>query len=816
LDKQELSNSITLVAHGGLGRRDVAPYSDADLMLLYPPAEGQKIPELVRRFTQHMYDAGLNLGFSVRTSQQACQLAAKDATVFTSLAESRLLGGNERLFERFMEAFRRRAARRAHWLIEAIDTARRAERRQFGDTDHLLCPNVKRSRGALRDIQLIRWVGFAVYGESDLKNLERLGALLPIERRRLVSAHEFLLRLRNELHFQAGKSQDALERSEQLRLAEIYGFQGEEGLLPVEQFMRTYFEHTGEVRYASSNFVAGARRHNTLIAFFGWLFSLSVDGDYMVGPQQIRATRRGSQKLRGDVAEVLRLMDLSNQYDKRIDHPTWQTIRQAMSDRDVVELSPEAIRRFLSLMSEPARLADLLQRLHQLRVLEQLIPPLRHARSLLQFNEYHKFTVDEHCIQAVQRATEFLNDPRPVGEAYRQVRNKRTLHLALLLHDLGKGFPDDHSELGRQFAIDTARHLGLSARETELIAFLVEKHLLMAHIAFRHDLTNESVVVSFAAEVGTLERLRLLFVLTCADVAAVGPGVLNSWKLDLLTELYESTREHLSSDFQGPTTKQRLNQLREQLIAGIQDPSRIDWWKTQIKGLPASYLQAKSLPRMMTELRRLAALPSDEAMAWGVYAAERQAVEYTVGTHEEIVPGIFHRLTGVLSSTGHSILTAEIHTLAENLVLDRFYVQDMDYSGAPSQERIDQVCGALVKALREPTDAGPAFRRVWKIGTQNATPALRPLPERVGFDNTTSDRHTIVSVFAYDRVGLLYAVTRTLFVLGLSVHVAKIATYLDQVLDVFYVTDQQGRKVLDEGQLDEIRRRLLEALAQSA
>src|SRR5262249_24166253 len=159
---------------------------------------------------------------------------------------------------------------------------------------------------------------------------------------------------------------------------------------------------------------------------------------------------------------------------------------------------------------------------------------------------------------------------------------------------------------------------------------------------------------------------------------------------------------------------------------------------------------------------------------------------YTVGTHDEVVPGILHRLTGVLSSTGHSILTAEIHTLVDNLVLDRFYVQDMDYSTAPPPERIEQVRAALVKALDEPSDSGPAFRQVWKTGGgSDANSALRTLPERVGFDNTTSDRHTIVNAFAYDRVGLLYAVTRTLFELNLSVHVAKIATYLDQVVDVF-------------------------------
>jgi [protein-PII] uridylyltransferase len=810
----ETGRSVALIAHGGLGRRDVAPYSDADLMLLHSAGDPQRLAPLARRFTQNLYDAGLQLGFSLRTPRQANQMAAKDATVFTSLAESRLMAGNDRLSSRFLETFRRSASRRTRALLAAIDSARRAERAQYGETVYLLCPNVKRSRGGLRDIQLIRWAGFAAYGESDLQNLERRGVLLPGERRRLWNAYEFLLRLRNELHFQAGKSQDVLDRTEQLRLAELFGFDGDAALLPVEQFMRLYFEHTGEVRYASSNFVAGARSRSGVAVFFGHLFSRSVDGDYWIGPVHIGATRRGLKKLRGDLTEVLRLMDLANLCNKRIDHPTWQAIRQEMANCESIELAPETVQRFLSLLAQPPRLGDLLRRLHQLRVLEKLVPPLCHARSLLQFNEYHKYTVDEHCIRAVERATDFQSDAGPVGEAYRQIREKRTLHLALLLHDLGKGFPDDHSDVGARLALETARHLAIPPREGELISLLVQKHLRMAHVAFRHDLNNEAVIVAFAAEVGSVEVLRLLFVLTCADVAAVGPGVLNHWKLDLLYELYDRTRQHLSSDYQGPSAKQRLLKLREKLIADIGDQPHGEFLKKQIQNLPAGYLQTAAVPQMLQELRRLADLPADEAIAWGRYIPERRAVEYTVGTHEAIVPGIFHRLTGVLSSTGHSILSAEIHTLADELVLDRFYVQDMDYSGPPPEDRIQNVSAQLVKALCHPSNERPTFRRLWKTDqlTPSGTP-LRPLPERVSFDNTTSDQHTIVTVFAYDRVGLLYAITRTLFELGLSVHVAKIATHLDQVVDVFYVRDALGRKIVHEGRLDEIRGRLLEALA---
>lgn len=291
--------------------------------------------------------------------------------------------------------------------------ARAEERQQFGETVYLLHPNIKRSRGGLRDIQLIRWVGFVRYGETDPMFLERMGTLLPNERRKLREAYEFLLRLRNELHFQFGKAQDLLDRSEQVRLAELLEIQGPEGVLPVEQFMRQYYEYTESVRNIASNFLANARSRSPVSKFLGALFSRNVGRDFQIGPRHIRATRLGQEKLRADLGEVLRLMDLANLCDKWIDHTTWQTIRAAQLGPAELPVTTEATRRFLSLMSQPMRLADLLRRLHQLQVLERLVPPMAHARCLLQFNEYHKYTIDEHCI----RGSKSHRDVAPTGRA---------------------------------------------------------------------------------------------------------------------------------------------------------------------------------------------------------------------------------------------------------------------------------------------------------------------------------------------------------------------------------------------------------------
>jgi [protein-PII] uridylyltransferase len=802
---------VTLVPHGGYGRRDVAPYSDVDLMLLHERGAAAEIQPFVRRFSQSIYDTGLDLGFSTRTPRQACTLALQDPTIFTSLVESRYLGGSVQLFARFFNGFRSNAQRHSASLITRIEEARREERHQYGETVYLLRPNVKRSRGGLRDLQLIRWVGFARYGEAEYKSLERASVLHKEDRHRIRDAREFLLRLRNELHFYAGKPQDQLDKEEQVRLAEKYEFPGDESVLPVENFMRQYIEHTSDVRYVTTNILSQAKQRLTLPSLLRPLFSHRVGDDFRVGSRHISATRKGLVKVCESLEGILRLMDLSNRYNNRIDQPTWRAIRQSMISRPQIDISPRAAELFLSLLSQPPRLASLLRRLHELRALEKLVPAVTHARHLMQFNDYHKYAVDEHSIRAVEAATSFQDMNGPLGAAYAGIRKKRTLHLALLIHDLGKGFDEDHSEVGRRLAAETAEHLGLPKHETEILCFLVHKHLQMSHLAQRRNIHDDAVVAEFAFDVGSLEVLQMMYVLTCADLAAVGPGVLNSWKLDLITQLYERTSEHLAGESVTGSGGSHP-QIRSQIRAMVADEPNRDWWYAQIKALPRTYLADTPPETIIGQLRQLQDLSPTSAVAWGRYLPERAAVEYTIGAHETITPGIFHKLTGALTSKGLQILSADIHPLTGQLVLDRFFVSDMDYSEEPPPERIDEVNQALVAALCNSNDAPPTFRRLWSAEPTAATESVGLLPVQVRVDNSTSEQYTILDIFAHNQMGLLYTITLVMFELGLSVHVAKIGTYLDQVVDVFYVTDRDGKKILDEHRIGEIQRRIRLAL----
>ncbi|MFT7640588.1 MAG: [protein-PII] uridylyltransferase [Pirellulaceae bacterium] len=811
---KELEGNIALVPHGGFGRRDVAPYSDVDLMLLHKQGFEEQVRPLAILLSQYIVDAGMTLGFSTRTPAQACSMALKDVKILTSLIESRFLTGSVRLFSKFFSKFKTDATRRADRLIEDISIARRSERSRFGETVYLLKPNVKRSRGTLREIQLCRWIGFVRHGESSPTTLMRMDLMSPDDRNLLRRAKEFLLRVRNELHFHSGKEQDILDRFEQVRIAEKFGYEASEAILPVEGLMRDYFKFTGEVRYRVSNFVATSRNKSFLSSFVGRLFAHKVGHDYLVGPVHITATKNGIAKLKTDLTEVLRLMKMTLLYDRRVDHDTWMEIRQAMISDKELPLS-EVREEFLSLIGQPGRLGSILRRLHQLRVLERIIPSMSHARCLLQFNEYHKYTVDEHSIRTVENVTDAIHDPGPLGDAYRSLRDKRVLHLAALVHDLGKGFTEDHSEVGARLALETAELLGLDSRETETLRFLVYRHLLMSHLAQRRDINDPQVVFQFAAEVGSPNVLKMLYILTCADIGAVGPGTLNDWKMELLTELYHRTMRQISDDSPSMSQKAQLQRRRECLLEKL-DPDVQDdnWWQEQIAAMPPNCLYYRDTDLLLKQIGELKKLEEGNAIAWGRFNSEGNVTEYTVGTHESITPGLFSTLTGAISSKRMQIFSADINTLAGGLVLDRFYVNDLNQEGEPSQERIDDVTRSLVEALRFPAENRPSFKKKWGDREPDEGESLPRMPTQVKIDNATSEMHTIIDIFTNNRIGLLYSITRALFELDLSVSLAKIGTHLDQVVDVFYVTDLDGNTVESESKLEQVRQELLKAIDQ--
>lgn len=761
-ERQQIEERVTLVAHGGSARGEMTPGSDVDLMLLHDlaaqpaaaarpgdhaavPSGGRLLGDLARRLLQDLFDAGLEVGQSVRTVAEAAQLAGGDASIFSTLLEMRVLAGREERCRRLAARLRSLAHRSRRRLARMLVAARRTESRKYGDTVYLLQPNVKRSTGGQRDIQFARWLAFLdsdrlvslgplplpagssiVAVDPDPAGPEGIQTLSPADLASLAEAQQFLRDLRVELHLSHGKGVDELTRDEQVRIAEKRGYVAAGGMLAVERFMQDYFGHTREVAQITRGLIQQAEGGRRLRSWTTGLLGNRVDGQYVVGPLAVAVLPEAIATVAADAERIVRLAELSMLYEVPIEPSNWTLLRQAIG-RQPPQVTATARQRLWSLFSSVGPLGPALRRLHELRLLERLLPAFAHARCLLQFNNYHKYTVDEHCLLAVERATDLDADSGWLGNVWRQIRRRRRLVLlALLIHDLGKGYEGDHSEIGAVIARDVAASFGLPEDEIEIVEFLVLRHLLMAELAFRRNVDDDSLVLGFAREVGSPEVLRMLTVLTMADIAAVGPGVWNRWKADLLNELYQRTLRFLDPDSDATGADRRRADLTT-LLAGRdgQDPV-----VRLAAGLPRAYLRSQQPRQAVEELTRLAKLPAGGRFVTARWLSDTATVSVTVGLRTPTVAGVFHRITAGLASQRLEVLSADIFTLDGEFVVDHFRVVDRDYAGQTPAERLAEIAAAVKSSLA--TDP-PTIGRRWNPFAPQLQ-AATVLPPRVQID----------------------------------------------------------------------------------
>jgi [protein-PII] uridylyltransferase len=804
----QLESSVAAVLLGGGGRQEIAPFSDVDLMLLYHGQINESLTLFSRRLSQDITDTGLQLGYSLRTVRDACSMSLEDAYIFSSLTEARLLAGNGDLFANFQGRFSRIASRHTSDLVRAIIHARAQERSEFGETVYLLRPNIKKSRGGLRDIHLIRWLGFVLYGVTGMDQLLAAGGLSTADSTQLKLSLEFLLKVRNEMHFHANRAEDRLGRNEQVRLAEFFHYEGSDGMLAVEIFMRDYFRFTSRVGYICSHFANKVTsRQRGAWARIDSLGRTQIDEQFWIGPTKIGVSKASLEKVQMDLEQVLRLMQLACLHDRAIEHETWVAIRHAMLKYPEIPFTSDAARRFMALLSNTKGLSESLYRLHEMQVLSKILPDFDHARGLLQFNEYHQYTVDEHSLRAVQAATEFSLQPSTVGRAYDEIRDKNVLHLALLLHDLGKGFPEDHCDVGARIAQAMGIRLDLPDETTEDLKYLVQNHLVMSHLAFHRDISDPSLVAEFASNIGSIHLLTMLYVLTCADISAVGPNVLNPWKMSLLTDLYLHAKLILMGEEHSVATMLERNQKVFQAIAqyGQDDQERARLLE-RASSLPIAFCRHRAPEFIAHKLLAAQLLSANESVCWVAPVNQGPVLELCVIKRAHRRSGIFYRLTGLLSSFGVQIVSAIIRPIGEAQMFYWIQFEDTDFSQTPPA-RLKEIQERAQEVVQGLDDSPPRFRKTWKGHESRAAKLSRPKIE-VKINNQTVDHATIIDVFAYDKTGLLYKIVKKIYALGLDVIYSRVSTYANQVIDVFYVTDALGNKIRNKNQIQIIRREL--------
>jgi len=812
-DPAEIQKKCALVAHGGYGRREMAPYSDVDLMVLHQDDAKEQGAEINRLITRDIFDIGLQVGPSLRSVDESLQFAKRETHVCTSLIESRLLVGDPSLFDRFKTAFEKLVQRRSKPMCSAFVEARRAERQKFGKSVYLLEPNIKKSRGGLRDIHLLRWLWFAHAGVSDIERLRMKGVLSKFDHHRLVSARNFLLKTRNEAHFHAGKPRDLLDRAEQVRLAEKLGYRGSEGIRPVEQFMQDYFRYAGHIWFLAARVSELSTPRPAMTAMLGAMFGRSIEQDYRLDANEITANKRARVRLHSKLDEAMRLVDLARLSDRRISQDTWYLVYRAAPNYSA-ELAPATAERFLTVLENPKELGGLLRRMHDLGLLEKVIPEYTHARCLLQFNQMHKFTVDEHCIRTVEEATHFAQRDDRLGEVYRDFPKKQLLHLALLIHDLGKGHERDHSEVGAEIAARIGPRLGLSAEDTAQLTFLVRRHLWMSHMALRRDLNDTDMVDSFAEEVGSRETLTLLYLLTCGDLAGVSSDVLSGWKVEMLTELYERAYAHFSPE-QTLAFERRRDAMRTAAWKLLRVSEREDpWLKKQFAALPQSFTTSRPPAAVVDTLRRLQSLDAGQGVAWGEMHDESGTIEMLAAVNGGLGRGVFSSMAGALSAANMQIVAAETAVLEENMLVLRYVAEDAAANRLPGEQRVAELAERMIESIdrREP----PSFSHIWGADQRQRKSALAEAKNEVRLDAQLSDECLIVEVYAVDRLGLLYLLSREVHELSLVIRFAKISTTATRIVDTFYVTEPDGSKPTDPERHDEIRDRFLALLDSDA
>ena len=801
-----------LAAVGGYGRGELNPHSDIDIMFLGDKAGGEEIPS---RSLHLLWDLGLNIGYSVRSVSDCAALMKGDVTIMTALMEARMITGEGRIFEEFRQktASAMNRKKSEEYVREKL-SERTSRHKKYGDSIFLREPNVKEGAGGLRDIHAALWIARMKHGAGSLEDLHKKEIIRERDYRRLKGCRDYLLRLRNELHFKAGHRQDVLTFEMQEEAARDFGYRGEASFA-AENFMRAYYLRARRVREISLEIIERSLEKKKK----WWLFFPPVknklDGNFFLMGHVLCH----SGDTRKDIASKPEIVISAFSHCQARNVSMSEHLKNAIAETPGLKIrktrdSSEAGALFLEMLGRVDRLHETLREMHGMKVLGRFLPEFGAVSALVQHDLYHKYTVDEHSLLAVRKIQDLktgsgLSYPE-FSDAFRRVNDKQVLMLAALLHDCGKAEGKGHAETGALLARRAALRMGMPEERAEKIEFLVRNHLLMDHISQRRELSDRKVIEKFCRIVDSHELLDMLYVLTYADVSAVGPEMFNDWKMMLLKELHESAAAFLRDEVSSLAfEKERFLKLRKNIIAEAvsRGVGRPDDMSKFLDNLPPNYVTTIPVETALRHFRLSRGIRGSDIILDHRHD-ERGYTDLTVILHD--VMGLLYLTAGGLASKGLNILSAQIFTGRNGIIIDTLQVTDCNKKPASDENLWADVKQNLTGLLRGQTrvsdilPCSPAYPR---------RTALKDVPARVEVDNESSDRFTVIEVFAPDRIGLLYDITRELYNQGCHISSAKVDTEVDQIVDVFYVTDIFRQKIEDKDRVASLKAALQKAVA---
>ncbi len=812
-----LDGHLTLVAVGGYGRGELNPYSDVDIMFLH---DGMVPPERVEEFAQKLlyflWDLRLDVGSSVRTVADCIEMAAADGTVKTALIDCRFLTGHQPLFDTLRKTvFSQILPKSSDKFIKQKITEMRRRREKYGDTIYLLEPNIKEGEGGLRDLQTALWVARVKFKFEQPRELIVKGILSEEELEVYSTALDHLWRLRNELHFHTGRKSDQFTFDLQVHLAEFLGYHDHGKVLAVEDFMRDYYRHAARVEHFASTLVSRCVwRDEGALKILGYFVRRPVgDGCFVLKGELIIPDETVVDR---DPPVLMRIFELAQKHGASLNlRVKWLIRRSLHLVNDKFRRNREVNQSFLNILRSEKGVADTLRLMHHLEFLNEFIPEFEHIYCKVQHDLYHIYTVDIHTLFAVEQAEQILTGqsadllPLPCRVAT-QIGKRELLLLAVLFHDIGKGEGGGHADKGAAMIPTIARRMGLSKEGSERLAFLVRQHLLFAHIAQRRDLSDEKMLLQFARQMGTSENLKMLYLLTVADVRAVGSDVWTNWKASLLNELYEKTFDILErGNFELEASSERARAIRRSVREMVEYDIPAATAREELRAMPIRYLLSNPLAVIAEHLRLLVRMPGQDVVMQHQHEQESGYSTFTICTYD--VPGLFAKITGVMAANGVNILGAQIFTSTKGKVLDILQVNSAQGFVITDETRWRKVEDDMTLVIHGESNVEELVEKRQRP-TLLVPKEARRFPTRIEIDNEVSEDYTVIDIYAHDKVGLLYLITSTLTRLGLYIGVSKISTKVDQVADVFYVRDIFGHKILADDKLIELRTTLTQAI----
>jgi [protein-PII] uridylyltransferase len=804
---------LVVVALGGYGRGELHPSSDIDLMVVYDGTLSPFVQRVMQELLYTLWDLGLQIGHSLRSLEDCVAMARTDFPSRTSMQEARLIEGDRRVFTRFRRVLRDNVYRQDFGEFLAMTLAEREQRyRKFGASPYIGEPNVKESAGGLRDMHTALWLGAAKFGTRTLRELADKGLISPREQAGADAALTFLWRVRNELHFFSGHKNDVLTRDLQPRIAENLGYANEGHTLGVERFMHDYYLHARRIHRVSRRLIArcqetlsrrgsAERRQRQQALADGLVF---YDGRLHLADRDPDALRK----------EPLRLMKVF-WHLHRLGCDLAPDLERAIEDSlDVVDdafrTSPAVREVFLDICRSWGRVALTLSEMHELGLLGRYLPEFGALTCLVQYDVYHKFSADQHSLLAVEHMEALApgrsSESEGAAQVFSEVEKPGLLMLGMLLHDIGKAKGHGHVAKGIPLIQALTQRIGLPAAEGAMVEFLVAHHLTMSHIAQRRDIDDPRTIADFATTVEDPQRLRMLYLLTFADMRAVGPGVLTGWQAAILHELYARTLARLTG---GREEKPNRTQLVTRLRDVVRDEVPLQAVKAHVAMVGDRYLTNTSVQRMAEHLRLITHLDAAPVATELFHHPDLGSSDLVVVTRD--VPGLFALIAGTLAAHGVNIISAQISTRADGIAIDTFQVNDPTGESVTSATQWNRLLDALRAILVREQTVETLLERRQRAGRQTTDGFDRP---KITVDNRLSDTDTVVEVKCPDRLGLLYLITRTLSAQHLDIASARIATEIDQALDTFYVHDRTGRKLDEPAETERVREALEQALTQ--